>query len=32
MVINSGVDKFFEKKLQKSGELWGICVYLHIIY
>jgi|GEM_PF-4928146 len=32
MVINKGVDNFFEKKIIKSGELWGICVYLQIIY
>ena len=26
------VNNFFEKILIKCGELWGICVYLHIIY
>lgn len=32
MLIDISVDNFFEKKINISGELWGIFVYLHIDY
>lgn len=32
MLIDISIDNFFEKKINISGELWGIFVYLHIDY
>lgn len=31
VLINRCVDNFFKKNFIKSGELWGKCVYLHIL-
>ena len=30
MLVDISVDNFFGKKINISGELWGIFVYLHI--